>query len=81
VGCTGDEPQVAKVSAYPTVAFFKNGRSIEYKPKGGGALSALDIANTAFKKAKSFLKGMYQPDAEMRMYSVGIGWHARVSQL
>eukprot|EP01043_Picozoa_sp_COSAG02_P098195 COSAG02_NODE_34360_length_485_cov_0.927461_1_plen_26_part_10 len=26
----------------------------------------MDIANTAFKKAKSFLKGMYQPDAEMR---------------
>ena len=49
------------------MAFFKNGRSIEYKPKGGGALSALEIANTAFKKAKMFLKGAYQLGAEMGM--------------
>ncbi len=56
------KPQVAKVSSYPTVGFFKNGRSIEYKPpKDGGALSALHIANTAFRKAKAFLKGAYQP--------------------
>lgn len=45
------------MSGYPTVAFFKNGRMIEYKPKGSGAMTAVDIANTAFKKAKKFLKG------------------------
>eukprot|EP01043_Picozoa_sp_COSAG02_P045868 COSAG02_NODE_4237_length_5599_cov_6.352000_3_plen_72_part_00 len=65
--------QVAKVGGYPTVAFFKNGRSIEYKPpKDGGALSALHIANTAFRKAKAFLKGACQPYTHMDMQVVEI---------
>ena len=62
--CASDGMQVAKVTGYPTVAFFKNGRAIEYKPKGGGGMKAVDIANTAFKKAKKFLKGCRR-DPEM----------------
>ena len=58
---------VAKVQSYPTFAFFKNGRVIEYKPAAGATTErekVLGIANTAFKKAKKFLKGCRR-DPEM----------------